>query len=91
MSSGHIISRVTILGTGLIGGSFGLALRKYTTSICVSGWDRTDVSWVAKRGGNEVGRRFDHVFASKALRAQTCEYLHEWRERRERDAGASRS
>jgi prephenate dehydrogenase len=43
MSSGHLISRVTILGTGLIGGSFGLALRKYTTSICVSGWDRTDV------------------------------------------------
>ena len=43
MASGHIISRVTILGTGLIGGSFGLALRKYTTSICVSGWDRTDV------------------------------------------------
>ena|SRR5437763_372506 len=43
MASSHIISRVTILGTGLIGGSFGLALRKYTTSICVSGWDRTDV------------------------------------------------
>lgn len=43
MSSGHIISRVTILGTGLIGGSFGLALRKYTTSICVSGWDRTEI------------------------------------------------
>jgi prephenate dehydrogenase len=43
MSSGHIISRVTILGTGLIGGSFGLALRKYTTSICVSGWDRSEI------------------------------------------------
>ena len=43
MSSGHFISRVTILGTGLIGGSFGLALRKYTTDICISGWDRTDV------------------------------------------------
>ena len=43
MSSGHLISRVTILGTGLIGGSFGLALRKYTTNVCVSGWDRTDV------------------------------------------------
>src|SRR2546430_118287 len=43
MASSHISSRVTILGTGLIGGSFGLALRKYTTSICVSGWDRTDV------------------------------------------------
>jgi len=38
-----MISRVTILGTGLIGGSFGLALRKYTTNICVSGWDRTHV------------------------------------------------
>jgi prephenate dehydrogenase len=43
MSSGHLISRVTILGTGLIGGSFGLALRKYTTNICVSGWDRAEV------------------------------------------------
>ena len=43
MSSAHLISRVTILGTGLIGGSFGLALRKYTTNICVSGWDRAEV------------------------------------------------
>ena len=43
MPSGHLISRVTILGTGLIGGSFGLALRKYTTDICVSGWDRAEV------------------------------------------------
>jgi prephenate dehydrogenase len=43
MSSRHLISRVSILGTGLIGGSFGLALRKYTTNICVSGWDRTDI------------------------------------------------
>src|SRR5207245_7929995 len=43
MSSGHIISRVTILGTGLIGGSFGLALHKYTTDICVAGWDRSEI------------------------------------------------
>ena len=43
MSSGHLISRVTILGTGLIGGSFGLALHKYTTDICISGWDRTEI------------------------------------------------
>ena len=43
MSSGHLISRVTILGTGLIGGSFGLALHKYTTDVCVSGWDRTEI------------------------------------------------
>ena len=39
----HFISRVTILGTGLIGGSFGLALRKNTTEMHISGWDRTDV------------------------------------------------
>jgi prephenate dehydrogenase len=43
MPSGHLISGVTILGTGLIGGSFGLALRKYTTEVCVSGWDRPEV------------------------------------------------
>ena len=43
MSSGHLISGVTILGTGLIGGSFGLALRKYTTEVCVSGWDRPEI------------------------------------------------
>ena len=39
----HLISRVTILGTGLIGGSFALALRKYTTEMHISGWDRPDV------------------------------------------------
>ena len=41
--SQHLISRVTILGTGLIGGSFALALRKYTTEMHISGWDRPDV------------------------------------------------
>ena len=40
----HLISRVTILGTGLIGGSFGLALHKYTTDICVCGWDRSEIA-----------------------------------------------
>ena len=39
----HLISRVTILGTGLIGGSFALALRKYTTEMRISGWDRPDI------------------------------------------------
>ncbi len=38
----HLISRVTILGTGLIGGSFALALRKYTADMRISGWDRAD-------------------------------------------------
>ncbi len=39
----HLINRVTILGTGLIGGSFALALRKYATGMHISGWDRPDV------------------------------------------------
>jgi len=40
--SAHLIQRVTILGTGLIGGSFALALRKYTTDIRIAGWDRLE-------------------------------------------------
>lgn len=43
MASAHVINRVTILGTGLIGGSFALALRKYTTDMHISGWDRGEV------------------------------------------------
>ena len=43
MPSAHLINRVTILGTGLIGGSFALALRKYTTDLHISGWDRAEV------------------------------------------------
>src|SRR5215467_9364356 len=41
--SAHLIRRVTILGTGLIGGSFALALRKYLTDIELRGWDRPEV------------------------------------------------
>src|SRR5713101_7260589 len=41
--SEHLIRRVTILGTGLIGGSFALALRKNLTDIHLSGWDRPEV------------------------------------------------
>src|SRR6267143_3832585 len=47
----HFISRVTILGTGLIGGSFALALRKYTTEMHISGWDRPDVVREAQECG----------------------------------------
>jgi prephenate dehydrogenase len=43
MPDGHLINRVTILGTGLIGGSFALALRKYTSDIHITGWDRAEV------------------------------------------------
>jgi len=42
--SRHLIRRVTILGTGLIGGSFALALKKYTTDILIHGWDRSGVA-----------------------------------------------
>src|SRR3984893_703458 len=35
--------RVAILGTGLIGGSFALALRKYAPDSVVIGWDRAHV------------------------------------------------
>jgi prephenate dehydrogenase len=49
--SPHLINRVTILGTGLIGGSFALALRKYTTGMHVSGWDRPEVAREAKTCG----------------------------------------
>jgi hypothetical protein len=47
----HLISRVTILGTGLIGGSFAKALRKYTSDMHISGWDRPDVARVAQSSG----------------------------------------
>jgi len=43
MPAGHLISRVTILGTGLIGGSFALALRRYATDMHITGWDRAEV------------------------------------------------
>jgi prephenate dehydrogenase len=51
MPAGHLISRVTILGTGLIGGSFALALRKCTTDMRISGWDRPEVAREAKTRG----------------------------------------
>src|SRR5271170_6641705 len=47
----HLIQRVTILGTGLIGGSFALALKKYATDLHITGWDRADVVQEAKSRG----------------------------------------
>src|ERR1700744_4124672 len=43
MPGDHLINRVAILGTGLIGGSFALALRKYTSGMHITGWDRPEV------------------------------------------------
>jgi prephenate dehydrogenase len=44
----HLISRVSILGTGLIGGSFALALRKHTKEMHISGWDRAEIAQEAR-------------------------------------------
>ncbi|HYT23509.1 MAG TPA: prephenate dehydrogenase/arogenate dehydrogenase family protein [Candidatus Polarisedimenticolia bacterium] len=60
MAAGHLISRVTILGIGLIGGSFALALRKYTTGMHISGWDRPDVVREAQSRG-----AVDEAFSSE--------------------------
>jgi prephenate dehydrogenase len=43
MPPAHLIQRVTILGTGLIGGSFALALRKYTSDVRITGFDTREV------------------------------------------------
>src|SRR5438309_9185341 len=51
MPGAHLISRVTIVGTGLIGGSFALALRKYTSEMHISGWDRPEVVREAQTRG----------------------------------------
>lgn len=48
--------RVAILGTGLIGGSFGLAVRRALPHAPVVGWDRADVlRAAAARGAIQVG------------------------------------
>jgi prephenate dehydrogenase len=49
--SAHLISRATILGTGLIGGSFALALRKHTSEMRLAGWDRPDIVQEAYQRG----------------------------------------
>ena len=36
-------ARVAILGTGLIGGSFGLAVRRHFPDLQITGWDREEV------------------------------------------------
>jgi prephenate dehydrogenase len=51
MPYAHIINRVTVLGTGLIGGSFALALRKYTADVHITGWDRPEVARDAQSRG----------------------------------------
>ena len=47
----HLIQRVSILGTGLIGGSFARALRKYTPDMQILGWDKPEVILEARKSG----------------------------------------
>src|SRR5215468_2966163 len=63
----HLIQRVTILGTGLIGGSFALALRKYTTDIFIHGWDRANIA------GEAFGRRITDRASSGLLKEAVAE------------------
>jgi prephenate dehydrogenase len=51
MPGNHLINRVAVLGTGLVGGSFALALRKHTTGMHISGWDRAEVGREAQTRG----------------------------------------
>ena len=44
------------------------------------GYAATDSSWILRRNGKEIGRRFDHVFAARALAPRSCVYLHHLRE-----------
>jgi prephenate dehydrogenase len=60
MPSAHLINRATILGTGLIGGSFALALRKYTSDIHIAGWDRPEIIFEAQSRG-----AIDHAFSGE--------------------------
>src|SRR6267154_702584 len=71
--SPHLITRATILGTGLIGGSFALALRKYATDLHISGWDRPDTVREA-RARNVIDEAFATDLAS-ALRAADLIYI----------------
>jgi exonuclease III len=43
------------------------------------GYGRQEHSGYFRGAGKRIGRRFDHVLASRSLRPQSCEYLHELR------------
>ncbi len=69
----HLIQRVTILGTGLIGGSFALALKKYTKDIRIAGWDRADALREAR--SKQVIDDAHHGDLAPALRGADLVYI----------------
>jgi exonuclease III len=44
------------------------------------GYGVAEWSWYWQGKGRRIGRRFDHVFASRRLHAVRCQYLHAFRE-----------
>ena len=70
--SPHLITRATILGTGLIGGSFALALRKHTTDLHIAGWDRPEIVNQA-RARNVIDEAFADL--APALRSADLIYI----------------
>src|SRR5215475_4772103 len=71
--SAHLIQRVTILGTGLIGGSFALALRNYTVGIRIAGWDRAEILRDAR--SREMIDDAYHGDLAQALRGADLVYI----------------
>jgi prephenate dehydrogenase len=68
----HLLQRVTILGTGLIGGSFARALRKYTPDMHIAGWDRRDVAMEARKSG-----AIDEAFSESLVPAlRGCDLIY---------------
>ncbi len=41
------------------------------------GYERQEHSWYFRARGRQIGRRFDHIVASRHLRVHRCEYLHD--------------
>lgn len=54
----------------------------------VNGYMRQEFSWYTGSNVAPVGRRFDHIFASKALCPKACQYIHTWREEKLSDHSA---
>lgn len=46
----------------------------------LNGYNVEEYSWFWKGKGKLIGRRFDHVFASKKLKPTKCTYLHNFRD-----------
>ena len=44
------------------------------------GYGREAFSWFVQRGQHRIGRRFDHIFCSRDLLINRCEYVHSVRE-----------